>query len=317
MRAVLYARSAASEAIEARLSEIAGLELVVCGTARNAADAIMDADALLLPQSFYEDAVASAVGASPRLRWIQLLSAGYEKLLGHSMPSGVVVTSAGPGFSGAVADHALALLISLTRCIPQAIANQNKRSWNPAPLAGAICLEGRTALVVGFGSIGQRIGRRLRGFGMTVWGVNRSGAPHPLADGMYTLDRLDEAVGMADVIVIALPQTPQTEKLFDRHRIGRCKPGAILVNIGRGSIIDLAALSDALASGRIGGAGLDVTDPEPLPSDHPFWSAPNLVITPHTGGQGGHTDLANFVAQNVAAFIAGKPLESRISTNAP
>jgi len=312
MRAILLANRGSSEAVAARLASMPDIELSICGKPEDVVWLIKGADALILQQSLYPGIVEQAACASPRLRWIQLLSAGYDSLLDSHLPQGAIVTNAGPSLAPAVADHALALLLSLTRRIPQAVVSQSRSTWEPQSLRGSVTLEGRTALIVGFGSIGRAIAIRLRSFGMIVLGVNRGGALRPEADRIYPLAQLDEALPTADVIMIALPQSPLTLGLFSRSRLERCKPGAYLVNVGRGAVVDLAALVHALTTGRLAGGGLDVTDPEPLPPDHPAWSTPGLLITPHTGGTGAQNALADFVARNMEAFLRGRRLEGQI-----
>lgn len=312
MRAVLHARADASAALSHALSSIDGLELCVCPEAADAIEAIDGADILLLPQSFYAGEMEEAAARSSTLGWIQILSAGYEKLAGRSFPAGVRLTSAGPAFSASVADHAVALLLSLSRRLPHALDNQRHACWDSGRTALMTSLSQKEALIVGYGSIGEAIGERLRAFGMRITGVSRSGKARPAADLVVASEALDSVLARADAVILALPHSRETTALFDGNRLASCKRGAIIVNVGRGSAVVLDDLVEALESGRIGGAGLDVTEPEPLPADHRLWRAPNTIVTPHIGGMGGHAQLAQFVEANMRAFLKGEALLSPI-----
>jgi phosphoglycerate dehydrogenase-like enzyme len=317
MRAALYGQFGNGPALVAeRLSRVPGLELDRCETTEALAQAAATSDVLIMQQMSYEGDVERAAAASKRLRWIQLMSAGYDHLVGRSFPEDVVVTNAGPSFGPAVADHALALLLALTRNIPRAVEAQARAHWQPRSGAGSLSLEGRSALVLGLGAIGRCIATRLNGFGMVVSGVNRDGGAVEGFAQVYSMAQLDDALAQADVVVLALPLSSATKGLFDRRRLQACKPGSHIVNIGRGGLVDLDALTEALKSGHLAGAGLDVTEPEPLPDGHPAWSTPNLLITPHVAGTGSHHALAEFVARNAEAFQAGRPLEGVVQRSA-
>ncbi|MCD8498931.1 MAG: NAD(P)-binding domain-containing protein [Clostridiales bacterium] len=147
-------------------------------------------------------------------------------------------------------------------------------------------ITGSTTLVIGLGDIGSQFARRMQALGSTVLGIRRmpaAGKPDYVSS-VHGLAELDDLLPLADVVALTLPETPQTVHLINRERLARMKPGAVLLNVGRGNAIETEALCDALVAGHLGGAGLDVTDPEPLPADHRLWSLPNAMITPHVSG---------------------------------
>ena len=140
--------------------------------------------------------------------------------------------------------------------------------------------------IVGYGQIGREIALRARPFGIRTIAVSRTRKSDDLLDESYTLSELDQALARADIVMLTIALTPETRHLFDRRRLAACKPGVVLINVARGGLVDQQALAAALASGQVGGAGLDVVDPEPLPASDPLWAAPNLIISPHFAGGG-------------------------------
>ena len=172
-------------------------------------------------------------------------------------------------------------------------------------------------LVLGMGDIGGEFGRRVKALGAHVIGVRRTDTRCPdYADEVHLTADLDRLLPLADVVAVTLPGTKETAGLLDRRRIGLMKPGAVVLNVGRGIVIDTEALCDALESGHLGGAGLDVTDPEPLPPDHRLWDIPNAVITPHISGFYHLPEtlerIIQISASNLKAFAEGKPLRNII-----
>lgn len=292
------------------------IDLIEAGDEAAAIAALERADAALLAgvASGYTAALAAAVRRAPRLRFVQLTATGTEGIERHGVPPHVVVASVGPTMAAVVAEHALALMLALVRRIPEAAMQGSRGVWNrPAVLAGLGSLEGKTLCLVGFGRIGKEIARRAHPFGMACIAVNRSGrndAPE-LADPVFPVGRLPEALGRSDVLAISLPDAPDTRRLFDAPQWAACRPGALVVNVGRGSVIHTDALVAALASGHIAGAGLDVTEPEPLPEGHPLWSARGALITPHVAGGGSPKSLQRLtalIAENLSRFAAGRPV---------
>ena len=172
-----------------------------------------------------------------------------------------------------------------------------------------------TVLVLGLGDIGGEFAKRAKALGARVIGVRRAGVDKPdFVDALIHTDRLDEYLPQADCVAITLPGTAQTRNMFDAARIAKMKDGAILLNVGRGTIVDSTALCAALERGKLAGAALDVTDPEPLPADHPLWKQKNAVITPHVSGgfhlQETHERIIRIMAENLRAFCAGAPLRN-------
>ena len=168
----------------------------------------------------------------------------------------------------------------------------------------------KTVAIVGYGSIGREIGARVCAFGAQIIAV-ASRARHSAAGAqVYGPEDIDAVISRADVIFLSLPITADTDQLFDARRLARCKEKCVVVNVGRGRVIDAIALAKCLVTGAIGGAGIDVTDPEPLPPGHPLWRAPNVIITPHVGAGAGHDKLAKFVCENLKRYRSGQPLEA-------
>jgi phosphoglycerate dehydrogenase-like enzyme len=212
----------------------------------------------------------------------------------------------------AIADHAMAMLLSLTRNLRFYDAAQRQGEWaerdTPTP---CVSLHGRTMLVVGMGGIGEEIARRAHGFGMRVIATRRSETPAP--DFVERVGKPDQLLGMlpdADVVAICVPLTSETENLFDAKAFAAMKKGSYLINIARGRIVNTDALLAALQSGHLAGACLDVTDPEPLPADHPLWKEPNVIITPHMAAAGEVTEQRHRLLrmENIRRFAAGEPL---------
>lgn len=303
----------AGDEIAARLREVPGVELSVVGSVDELAAASPGMEVLVIGGHFFDAKVAELLRArAPRLRFIQSFTAGYEGLQAHGVPPGVVVANAGDSWSPAVAEHGMAILLALVKCLPEAILNQPRHAWDRSQTARMGSLEGLTLAIVGFGSIGHAFARLARPFGMRIVGLSRSARPDPLADEVHPIGELRAVLARADVVLVAAPHTAATDKLIGAGALAACKRGAILLNLARGGLVDQRALADALRSGQLGGAGTDVTDPEPLPADDPLWDCPNLILTPHLAGANGpvgRNRLAAFVAGNVARFVSGKPPE--------
>jgi phosphoglycerate dehydrogenase-like enzyme len=223
-----------------------------------------------------------------KLKWIHSTSAGVGQLVYPELvASGIVVTNASGVFSIPMAEHTIGLILALARNFPDTVRQQDRRIWSqqflwdqPQHLTE---VNGATLLIVGFGSIGREIAKRASSLEMQIIGVTRSGKGDLThAHKIVSIEELDGVLPHADYVVVATPETRETKHLFDQQRLARMKPGARLINLGRGSAIDEIALARALETGQLGGAALDVTEPEPLPAESPLWAAPNLFITPHT-----------------------------------
>lgn len=312
MKVVMWAPGMWRPLFETVIGAIAGVELVSVGDNAEFAAAVPGARVAMLPIFFYEGAAADAVRAeAPRLGLVQLLTAGLDKFATEPPPRGVTIATAGAGMSPAVAEHAVSLLLALGRRVVDAHAFQAGAEWDSGRLVNSMrVLADQRVLVFGFGNIGREAAVRLRAFGARVIGMSRSAPPEPLADEMHPTAALDEVLPGIDSVIVAAPLTDETHHVFDQARLARMKRGAFIVNIARGGIIDNLALAEALRSGQIGGAGLDVTEPEPLPAGHLLWHAPNVIITPHVAGAGGQRRLAAFIAENITSFRDGAPLRA-------
>ena len=223
-----------------------------------------------------------------KLKWIHSTAAGVSQLMYPELrQSGITITKASGIFSAPMAEHTTGLLLAMARNFPDAVRNQDLGKWSAQELwdkpQHLTEVNGKLLLIIGYGSIGRELARRAKAFDMRVWGVTRSGTGDTThAEKILAASELDEALPHADFVVIAAPETPETKHLIGAQQIARMKWTARLINVARGSLLDEAALMNALYGGMLSGAALDVTTPEPLPVDSPLWHAPNLFITPHT-----------------------------------
>jgi len=311
MRAVLRSLHAIAP-IAARLKELIGDEVAVVDDDAALAAALPQAELLLITDNLYTEATARILRErGQKLQWVQLLSAGYDAVARHGIPAGVTVTNAGDAYAPSVATHALALLLGAQRRFPSFLRSQHRHQWNRSQAPHCAIPFGSTAAIIGFGHIGSELARMLKPLGARIIAVTRHGRAHPDADEAIAATKLAAVLPRADMVAIALAASPETRHLIGTREFGLMRRNAVLVNIARGYIVDCIALAEALKAGTIAGAGLDVTDPEPLPEDHPLWDAPNLIISPHMAGASGPVmgqRLAKVVGDNVARRLAGEPL---------
>jgi len=247
---------------------------------------------------------------APRLRWIQSSSAGVEDLASPVLREhDVILTNAAGVFDAALAESVLGFLLAFSgRVLEDARAEPG--AWSQDPIRR---LGGTVALVVGAGSIGTETGRLLRSAGLRVRGIARTRRPpDDVFESIVGPDALHQELAGADHVVNVLPTTPATHRFFDAATFEAMKPGAIFVNIGRGTTVDEPALIRALEEGRIGGAALDVFEREPLPADNPLWRMPNVLVSPHRAGdhEGWEDDVVAVFVDNLRRFVAGKPLRN-------
>jgi D-2-hydroxyacid dehydrogenase (NADP+) len=223
-----------------------------------------------------------------KLKWIHSTAAGVAQLMYPELRnSGIVVTNPSGIFSVPMAEHVIGLLLALARNFPDCVRQQDRARWSQQELwdkpQHLTELNGKVLLIVGYGSIGREVAKRAKALEMHVWGVTRSGkGDRAHAEKILAASQLEEALPDADYVLIAAPETAETKHLIGAAQIARMKRGARLINVGRGSLLDEAALIRALESGALGGAALDVVQTEPLPTESPLWRAPNLMLTPHT-----------------------------------
>ncbi len=255
------------------------------------------------------------------VRWVEVTSAGYtdydrDDLRASLRARGIPFTNTSSVFDEACAQHLLAMILALARELPRCLDNQRGgRAWlaTETRRGRRFLLNGQSVIIYGFGAIGRRLVELLRPLSMEITGVRRS----PRRDEgipMVTPDAADAALAQADHVIDILPANDATKRFFDAAHFARCKRGARFYNIGRGTTVDQANLIAALGSGQLGAAYLDVTDPEPLPPEHPLWDTPNCFITPHLGGTHDReqAQLVEHFLANLAAFQSGAPLTDRV-----
>ncbi|HEY3555891.1 MAG TPA: 2-hydroxyacid dehydrogenase [Kribbella sp.] len=247
--------------------------------------------------------VFDVVREMPALKVVQLQTAGYEHVQSR-LADGVTLCNARGVHDASTAELAVGLILASYRKLPRAVRDQDRQIWPGSYDEVDDSLADRTVLILGYGAIGEALERRLAGFECEVVRVARRAR-----DGVHPTSELPELLPRADVVVLLTPATPDTKRMVDAKFLAQLKDGALLVNVARGVVVDTDALVAELADGRIS-AALDVTDPEPLPTGHPLWSAPNVLITPHRGGAS--TAFAPRVARLVRAqlerYASGEPL---------
>ena len=252
------------------------------------------------------------LGDCDNLKWLQTNSAGVDNYIKH-LPKGVLLTNATGGYGLAIAEHMLGLYLTLIKKLNGYHELQNQHNWSD--LGPVTSVYGSTVLVVGMGDIGTEFAKLCKAMGAYVIGVRRANSsPSAYADEVHLNADLDELLPRADCVAISLPGTKETANMFGKDRFEKMKDTAVLINVGRGSIINQPELVDALNNGVIGGAGLDVTTPEPLEKEDPIWSAKNCVITPHVSG-GFHLGetkkrILNICVENLKNYHDGKELKN-------
>ena len=256
------------------------------------------------------DAFASAT----RLKWVQSPAVGVGRLMyPELLASEVILTSARGIRARSMAEHVIGVTIALARVLPATIRAQAAHRWAQEELETATrTLCGQRMGIVGLGAIGREVVKIAAPFGFRVTAIRRR-AEEEVPDGVdavWTPDRLPDLLAQSDVVVLAAPRTPATSRLIGRAQIEQMKPGALLVNVARGKLVDDDALIDALRDGRLGGAALDVFSEEPLDPSSPYWDLPNVIVTPHTSGamQDYWTPLVELFADNLRRFEKGEPL---------
>jgi phosphoglycerate dehydrogenase-like enzyme len=289
-----------------------GVEVVAVSSAAEAALEVANAQALI---GFCSEELVSA---APELFWVQVYSAGVENCV--SVPAmqggGKVMTNGQKVGSPALAEHAIAMMMALARGLDVYHRNQMQGNWQREADLGAgefLELDGRTVLVVGLGGIGTQVAKRAHGLSMRVIATRGSRREGPeYVDYVGLAHEVNQLASQADVVINTTPLTEQTRGMFNTEFFAAMKPTAYFVSVGRGASTVTEDLIAALETGEIAGAGLDVTDPEPLPDDHPLWSAPRVLITPHTAGRSDRSRdrLFLLVQENLRRYVAGEPMLS-------
>jgi phosphoglycerate dehydrogenase-like enzyme len=286
------------------------------GSAAELAALLPDVDGIVMLGHYYTAETAALVlEKGQRLRWIQLTTAGYDGILFHGVPQSVEVTNAGHSHGPVVAEHAIMLLAALTRRLPLFAEPQARHVFDRSIAPKLATLEDSTVAVLGYGGIGRETARRAKAFGARVIAIARSAREDDFADAIVPSTQLHAVLAEADSLVVTAALTDETRGMIGRSALAAMKQGGILVNIARGPIVDTAALIEVLHSGHLSGAGLDVTDPEPPPADHPLWSCPNLIVTPHVAALGSaavRRRIAALVMENLGRFLVGEALLHRV-----
>lgn len=269
------------------------------------------------------------VGEAPNLRWVHIPFAGVDPVLDAPIlkEKKVVTTSSSGVMISQMGEYVVMALLMLGHKMPEIIRAQQERKWLMSKMLAPVELRGSTVGIVGYGSVGREVARRLHSFGATVLAAkrdvmhpeDRGYTPEGLGDPdgdyftrLYPIEGLKGMLADCDFVLIALPLTAETRHLFNAEILAAMKPGACLINVSRGDVIDESALEHALKTGHLGGAVLDVFSQEPLPEESPLWSLDNLIITPHVSGVSNHflDDMIDLFCENLARYIDGKPLHN-------
>ena len=249
-----------------------------------------------------------------RLKWLQLNSAGTDGYTEDGiLPEGALLTNATGAYGLAISEHMIGALLCIMKKLHLYGADQQKHVWGDH--GNVTSIYGSRTLVVGFGDIGSEFAVRMNALGSRVTGIRRNQTEKPdYLEALYQMDALAECLRTADIVAACLPGTEETYHIFDRNAFAKMKKGAYFLNVGRGNAVDSYALAEALDSGHLAGASVDVTEPEPLPKEHPLWDAKNLLITPHISGnyhlQETHERIIQIAADNLARFMQGRELRN-------
>ena len=283
-----------------------GMQFVLPERGASMAALIGDVDAV------YGHVTEDDFPSAKQLRWVQAASAGVEWMwrVPGLQESDIVVTNMRGAHAVTIAEHTFAFLLTHTRALRGFEQNQRDHKWGRGDLV-TTNLKGQTMGIIGFGNIGRAIARRATGFEMRVLAVDTE--PVPSGEGVeevWPLERLNDLCREADVLVISAPMTPNTRGMIGQQQIRAMKRGSYILQMSRGAIVNEAALVDALEEGKLAGAGLDVTETEPLPVGDPLWTAPNLIVTPHSSAGSELTSslVWSILAENVGRFVRGEPL---------
>jgi phosphoglycerate dehydrogenase-like enzyme len=305
---------------EAFLREFPEIEAVKADSLETLSAALQGAEILHVYNSVFTPEFAKLVRDKGRaLKWIQFTTVGIDIALKAGLPHGVWVTNSGDVSQRVLAGHAIALMLGVMRGFrrfePLRARHDYARKVMPRYMAAP---DGARMVILGMGRIGQDIARKAKAFDMEVISVTRAAAPAvPEIDRVVPREKVDEVLPTADVVVVAMPLDAETRGFLSAERIALMKETAILVNISRGKVVDEAALAHALAEDRIMGAGLDAFAEEPLPMESPLWDLPNVLMTPHVGGNGGRELWRRFrdlVRDNTRRYLSGAPLKHVVRT---
>ena len=283
----------------------AGGTRVVAAPAAEAVDARHEVFPVVLGQP---DCVADYLAAGARVRWVQSTWAGVGPLLATARKD-YVLTAVKDVFGAQIADYVMAYVLAHEIKLLERLGRQARRNWWPEDSGSPA---DKTMAILGTGSIGSHLARVAAAFGTRVIGLSRSGQPVDAFDAVYTAPRLAEFLAGADYVVSTLPDTAQTRGLLDRRAFGAMKKAAYFINVGRGTVLDEEALLEALESGHLAGAALDVFREEPLPPEHPLWHAQNCIVTAHIAARSRPADIVAIFLENYERFVRGETLNYRV-----
>jgi phosphoglycerate dehydrogenase-like enzyme len=306
-----------ADALSDLVEDIPNLEFVTAANADEIAMNVMESDAAVGVWGDFADALTPG---AKNLEWIQSASAGVEGFLRvpEIVESKMVLTNAKIIQGPEIGDHAMALLLNLTRDI-KGFNEQMATGWKRESRLPLIELRGKTMLVIGLGGIGYQVAERAAAFGMRVLATDPKDIPYSSAvDYLGKPDELHALLPKADVVAVCAPRTPATEKMLGVEEFALMKKGVYVISVSRGALIDTDALVAALESGTVRAAGLDVTDPEPLPIGHALWKMPNVTITPHVAGEsdGIEERMIQLFRENIKRFVEGLPLRNVVDKKA-
>ncbi|MDQ3780827.1 MAG: D-2-hydroxyacid dehydrogenase [Chloroflexota bacterium] len=308
MKLLLAAREGADHFHLVEQLDLPDLEIARAETPEEIVAAIADADV------FYGVATAAVVQAAPKLRWIQSPSAGVEYVarVPELVESDVFLTNTRGAHGPSIGEHTFALLLALTRRIPECLDLQRQHKWGRVELYRTSReIKDSTMGILGYGAIGRGVAQRATAFEMNLLAVDAQAVNgEPFLDEVWPLSRLPEMLERSDVVVVASPLTAESRDLIDAAMLARMRPDAYLIIVSRGGIVNEAALAAALHEGRLAGAGIDVTEVEPLAESSPLWDAPNTVITPHLAGDSFQKErrCVEILCDNLQRFSRGEEL---------
>jgi phosphoglycerate dehydrogenase-like enzyme len=312
MKAVFYTFHENDPAAQLR-ADFPHLDWVIARSPEEVGRETRGADILVLSNRVCTPELGAALrdGGGATLRWIHFVTSGIERGLAMGLPDQAIVSNSAGVRATTVAEHALALLLALVRQLPALRTAQAARDWARVEMGPRIgSLQGMTVCIVGLGAIGREAARKLKAFDARPIGVSRTPAEDGDIRPVFPRERIGEALSISDAVLVSAVADASTHHLVGAAAFAAIKRGAYLVNIARGEIVDEAALVTALRDGRLAGAGLDVTEVEPLPADSPLWDLPNVIVTPHVAGAGtkDYDQQKKLFGENLERFLAGKPL---------
>ncbi|MBP63249.1 MAG: phosphoglycerate dehydrogenase [Planctomycetaceae bacterium] len=307
IKIVIYGQIGGEEETIRAIQSVAPDATVVKATQETLAADLADAEI------FYGFHTPEVFRDAKRLRWIQAQAAGLDRMLeAELVERGLIITNASGVHAPQVAEAAWALTLAISRGMPTYFRQQQEHVWKWTTLQD---LDGATAGIIGLGGIGRRYARIAAAVGMRVIAVDLHATTKPEeVESLWPMERIESMLAASDVVLVSCPYTPETRRLINSERLWQMKSSAILVNISRGGIVDEQALCEVLQNGHLRGAGLDVTETEPLPADSPLWDTPRLVITPHCAGisPGRNRRLTEFFCENLRRYLAGESLANVI-----